>query len=841
MQSIGTITVTPKLPASIARLEELAQNLYWSWNPAARDLFREINPAAFTASHHSPMRVLFECHQTDLERVAGDKRYLGRYQGVIRDFDAYMNRKDTWFKAQYPKFSGGIAYFSMEYGLHESLQIYSGGLGVLAGDHCKSASDLGLPFSAVGLMYREGSFHQNLNREGWQEEWYETIVPENVGAILECDQSGAAFKIGVEISGRTVWVQIWRLQIGRIALYLLDAAISENDETDRKLTARLYGAGGEFRVAQELLLGVGGVRALRALKIEPSVFHMNEGHAAFLGLERTRELMLLGLNRAEALEVVAASGIFTTHTPVPAGNDAFALDMIDKKLGGYWLEALQISRDELMALAMHQQPWGASFSMTVLALRCSRYANGVSELHGEVSRGMWNFLWAGAEVQEVPITHVTNGVHTRTFLANELAELYDAHFKKNWDDHLEKPESWLVDKIPDADLWNARLALKKKLIRFARSKLQRQNERNNVGSSSVVLEDHVLTIGFARRFATYKRATLLFRDLDRLKRIVNNPNRPVQFIFAGKAHPADNPGKEFIQQLWKFSQDPELRGKVLFLEDYDMNVARHLVQGSDIWLNNPRRPLEASGTSGEKASLNGCINFSILDGWWREASDGSNGWNIGSEREFGEDDESLRAQDDADSQSLYDILEFEIAPLYYGEKIGNPGWLTVVRNAIRTVGPKFSMQRQVQDYTNELYAKAQANGARVAAHDFKTAKELTSWKANVHAAWNKVRLEATLTPQHGMLTPGQHVNLSARVFLGDLTPQALRVEAILENGSVIATHSSLKLEKQNDDGWASYSGAVTIPEAGEFKVGVRAVPYREDLTNALELGLIRWA
>jgi glycogen phosphorylase len=841
MQSIGTITVTPKLPASIARLEELAQNLYWSWNPAARDLFREINPAAFTASHHSPMRVLFECHQTDLERVAGDKRYLGRYQSVIRDFDAYMNRKDTWFKAQYPKFSGGIAYFSMEYGLHESLQIYSGGLGVLAGDHCKSASDLGLPFSAVGLMYREGSFHQNLNREGWQEEWYETIVPENVGAILECDQSGAAFKIGVEISGRTVWVQIWRLQIGRIALYLLDAAISENDETDRKLTARLYGAGGEFRVAQELLLGVGGVRALRALKIEPSVFHMNEGHAAFLGLERTRELMLLGLNRAEALEVVAASGIFTTHTPVPAGNDAFALDMIDKKLGGYWLEALQISRDELMTLAMHQQPWGASFSMTVLALRCSRYANGVSELHGEVSRGMWNFLWAGAEVQEVPITHVTNGVHTRTFLANELAELYDAHFKKNWDDHLEKPESWLVDKIPDADLWNARLALKKKLIRFARSKLQRQNERNNVGSSSVVLEDHVLTIGFARRFATYKRATLLFRDLDRLKRIVNNPNRPVQFIFAGKAHPADNPGKEFIQQLWKFSQDPELRGKVLFLEDYDMNVARHLVQGSDIWLNNPRRPLEASGTSGEKASLNGCINFSILDGWWREASDGSNGWNIGSEREFGEDDESLRAQDDADSQSLYDILEFEIAPLYYGEKIGNPGWLTVVRNAIRTVGPKFSMQRQVQDYTNELYAKAQANGARVAAHDFKTAKELTSWKANVHAAWNKVRLEATLTPQHGMLTPGQHVNLSARVFLGDLTPQALRVEAILENGSVIATHSSLKLEKQNDDGWASYSGAVTIPEAGEFKVGVRAVPYREDLTNALELGLIRWA
>ncbi len=393
MQSIGTITVTPKLPTAISRLAELAQNLYWSWNPAARELFREINLDVFSTSHHSPMRVLLECHQADLERVAADKRYLATYQSVMKAFDAYMTRKDTWFKAQFPEFQGSIAYFSMEFGLHESLQIYSGGLGVLAGDHCKSASDLDLPFAGVGLMYREGSFHQSLNRDGWQEEWYEMIAPEKIGAVLETDTNGAAIKVAVEISGRTVFVQVWRLQIGRIPLYLLDAAISENSETDQKLTARLYGAGGEFRVAQELLLGVGGVRALRALKIAPSVFHMNEGHAAFLGLERIREFMLQGLSRTEALEVVAASGIFTTHTPVPAGNDAFALEMIDKKLGSYWLNALQISRDELMALAMHQQPWGPSFSMTVLALRCSRYANGVSELHGEVSRGMWNFLW----------------------------------------------------------------------------------------------------------------------------------------------------------------------------------------------------------------------------------------------------------------------------------------------------------------------------------------------------------------------------------------------------------------------------------------------------------------
>ncbi len=841
MQSIGTITVTPKLPTAVARLEELAQNLYWSWNPAARDLFREINSDIFTLSHHSPMRVLLECHQADLDRVAADKSYLEQYKTVMTDFDAYLKRKDTWFKAAYPKFQGSIAYFSMEFGLHESLQIYSGGLGVLAGDHCKSASDLDLPFNAMGLMYREGSFHQNLNKDGWQEEWYETIVPEKIGAILETDATGAAIKIGVEIAGHMVSVQIWRLQIGRIPLYLLDAAIPENTATDQKLTARLYGAGGEFRVAQELLLGVGGVRALRALKIEPSVFHMNEGHAAFLGLERIRELMLEGLSRPEALEVVAASGIFTTHTPVPAGNDAFALDMIDKMLGKYWLEALQFSRDELMALAMHQQPWGASFSMTVLALRCSRYANGVSELHGEVSRGMWNFLWEGAQVQEVPITHVTNGIHTRTFLAGELAELYDKHFKKNWDDTLEQPQSWLVDKIPDSDLWDARLALKKKLIRFTRSRLQRQNERNNVGSSSVVLNEQSLTIGFARRFATYKRATLLFRDLDRLKRIVNHPTRPVQFIFAGKAHPADNPGKEFIQALWQFSQDPDLLGKVVFLEDYDMNVARHLVQGSDIWLNNPRRPLEASGTSGEKASLNGCINFSILDGWWREASDGTNGWNIGSEREFGEDDDSLRAQDDADSQSLYDILEFEIAPLYYGDKIGNHGWLEVVRNAVRTVGPKFSMQRQVQDYTNDLYAKAQINGARVSSQDFKTAKELAAWKASTRNAWGNVRLEATLEQPNHMLTPGSSVNVSARVFAGDLDPKSLRIEAVLENGTVISTHSVLSLKQQNEDGWIEYAGSVVTPEAGNFKVGVRAVPYREDLTNPIELGLIRWA
>ncbi len=850
MQFIATIRVFPVLPAAIAPLERLSKNIWWSWNPAAMELFETINPTVWASSNHNPVRVLLECQQADFERVAGDKTYLEKLDAVLEGFDAYMRRKDTWFKANLPDFKGSIAYFSMEYGFHESFQIYSGGLGVLAGDHCKSASDLDVPFCAVGLLYREGYFHQQLDANGWQNETFEDIKPNNMPLELVTDTSGNAVKMLVQIGTRGVTIQAWKLRVGRINVYLLDSNVAENDDKDRFITAQLYDSGRrrgvppeELRVAQELILGVGGVRMLRAIGVHASVYHMNEGHAAFLGLERIREYQEAGLSFSEATEAVSSSSIFTTHTPVAAGNDAFAPNLIEKQLLPYWTDALKISRDELMSMALHTQPWGPTFSMTVLALRMSRFANGVSELHGQVSRGMWGFLWGGVEAPEVPITHVTNGVHTRTFLAKELAALFDRSFDKGWDDRLEQPATWKLTGISDAELWNTRQGLKRKLIAFTRARLHRQNQRNNtVTSSEHVLHEDALLIGFARRFATYKRATMLFKDLERLKRIVNSLNRPVQFIFAGKAHPADNPGKEFIQALYRFSQDPDLKGKVVFLEDYDMNVAKHLVQGCDIWLNNPRRPLEASGTSGEKASLNGCINFSVLDGWWREAYDGTNGWAIGDETEYAGDEASLRAQDDNDSQSLYDTLEFEIAPLYYNNQ---HGWLETVRAAIRTVAPKFSMQRQVMDYVNTLYVPAEARGVKMRDATFAEAKSLAAWKETARQNWNDVRLTAEIETGSDQTQPGRKLTVTARVWLGTERPTDVQVQAVLArtetSGHTAVWHTPLALTGTRDDGWLEYSGAVVVPEAGEFQVGVRALPYRDDLSNPLELGLLRWA
>jgi glycogen phosphorylase len=838
MQALRRLIVPPTLPARLARLADLARNIYWSWTPSAQALFAQLDPSTWEQSNHNPVQVLRGAKQADFERVVADTDYLAAYDAAIAAFDGYIGRTDTWTSQHWPKNAGTIAYFSMEYAFHESLQIYSGGLGVLAGDHCKSASDLGLPFVAVGFLFNEGYFYQRLNRDGWQEEVYAPIDPANTPLVPVLDGAGARLKVWVELPGRSVCAQVWKLAIGRIPIYLLDAKIEENNDYDRTLTARLYGQGQELRVAQELLLGVGGLRALDAMGIEAACYHMNEGHAAFLGLERARKLIQnQGLTLAEAVEAVAAGGIFTTHTPVPAGNDAFDLGLIDRMLGGYWYEALGAGREAFLELGRHDQAWGPSFSMTVLALRLSRFHNGVSELHGHVSRGMWNFLWPEAEREEVPIGHVTNGIHTRTFLAPELATLFDAHLGQHWDDQIELPATWAgIDQISDEALEQARNSLKRKLVGFARNRSSRQRERVGLGgggsTGNGVLREDVLTIGFARRFATYKRATLLFRDLERLKRIVNNPERPVQFVFAGKAHPADNPGKEFIQAIFRMAQDPAFAGRIVILEDYDMNVARHMVQGADIWLNNPRRPLEASGTSGEKASLNGCINFSALDGWWREAWDGSNGWAIGDERDYTD----LAAQDAVDAQSLYDTLEFQIAPLYYDDR---HGWLQVVRNAIKTVAPHFSMQRQVQDYALLYYSNAARHGAATLANDFAAARQTAAWKAEARANWSNVRLEAKVEgpaqPQ-----PGSIVTLAAKLWAGNLPATMLRVEAVLKDQNGELRTSNL-VAAGGGDGALLFRGNMLLPTSGEFELGVRALPYREGLANELEAALLRWA
>jgi starch phosphorylase len=840
MNVIGQVTVLPELPEAIGRLSELAYNLYWSWTPHAQALYRNLDAEIWERFQHNPVRTLLEIPQARLTQVAADPAYLERYQGVLADFDAYMSKQDTW-ASQHAAELAPVAYFSMEYGLHESLPIYSGGLGVLAGDHCKSASDLGLPFTAVGMLFHQGYFRQLLNKDGWQEEAYDELNLTTLPIRPALTPSGEEARVQVRIGNRDVHVRVWELAVGRIKVLLLDANVPENSPEDRKLTARLYGGNQELRIQQYVLLGVAGIRALRALNVPAVVYHMNEGHAALLGLERVRELVEGGLDFRAATEAVASSTLFTTHTPVPAGNDAFAYDLVDRYLGK-WPGRLNTSRDDLYALARHEQFWDGqwvpTFSMTVFALNMSRAANGVSELHGQVSRDMWKFLYEGAEAEEVPIGHVTNGAHNLTFTSQAMRDLLSTVLPPGWTERVEDEAMWgAVEGLSDAQLADVQRDMKREMIAFVRRRMREQMIRNGVSAADVaatdtLLSENALTIGFARRFATYKRATLLFRDRARLARLVNDPQRPVQFVFAGKAHPADNPGKAFIQEIYRMSQEPEFRGRIVILENYDMDVARHLVQGVDIWLNNPRRPLEASGTSGMKASFNGAPNFSVLDGWWREGYDGSNGWPIGEEREYAD----LNVQDDADAYSLYSTLEEQIVPLYYApaESGDRGGWARAVRRAIETVSPRFSMQRQVIDYVQGYYLPLTARSALVAADGQRRAREIASWKTWVRQQWPYTSLSASANLPT-TARPGQTVEVQATVNPAGIRPEDLRVEAVLKRGDEV-TRVPLK---QGEGG--QYSAQVPLQGSGLYAVGVRMLPVIDGLSNDLEAGLIKWA
>jgi starch phosphorylase len=698
------------VPERLARLPELARNIHWTWHPASQELFSRLDPELWESTEHNPLRLLAETQ--NLEAAAGDAGFVASYLLALRDLDDYLEARDTWMEHVYPGFGGPVAYFSAEFGLHESLPIYSGGLGVLAGDHVKSASDLGLDLVGVGILYAQGYFRQRINGDGMQEEVYEPLAPEMRPVSPATGPDGAGVVVSVEISGREVRLKVWKIVAGRAAVYLLDADVPENAEEDRGLTARLYGGGQTTRIAQEIILGIGGVRALRALGLRPAVFHMNEGHAAFLGLERARELVAAGKGFEEARAEVADTTVFTTHTPVPAGHDAFPSDLFWEHAAG-WPEALGTDRDGLWALGRNEEPWGEAFNMTVLAIRFSRGHNAVSELHRDVSEEMWGGLIEhGSENGAAPIIAVTNGVHTWSWLSPGLSRLFDRHARgRAWRREPENPAAWsFVREIPARELWEAHRTDKESMTRFVDERLRLQAERN--GTSPKTLDPEALVIGFSRRFATYKRATLLLSEPERLRRIIAGEGRPVRFIFAGKAHPADEPAKKFIQALYRASESEEFAGHLFVLEDYDMNVARYLVRGVDVWLNNPRRPLEASGTSGQKASLNGAPNFSVLDGWWPEAYDGKNGWAIGEEREYASEEE----QDFADAESLYTILENSLVPLYY-DRDGNDvpsGWVAIMKEAVSTVAPWFSTQRMVQDYVHKLYApRAETTGSRM--------------------------------------------------------------------------------------------------------------------------------
>ncbi len=694
------------IPERIERLQELAYNLWWSWHPEAQNLYRQIDPELWELVYHNPVKFLREVRQQRFAEASTNSAYLEQYDAVMNAFDAYMHTKDTWFNQHYPHAQEQqIAYFSAEFGLHESLPIYSGGLGILSGDHVKEASDMDLPFVAVGFIYPQGYFRQRIDQSGWQFAEYHKMNFADVSATPALTPDGHEVVVDVELPGRTIYAKVYRIQVGRVPLFLMDTDIHPNNPQDRELSARLYGGDQEMRISQEIVLGIGGVRALRKLGIHPTAWHMNEGHSAFLVLELARELVAQGMSFKEAVEQIKPHTVFTTHTPVPAGNDAFPFPMMEKFFVKYWPQ-LGISREEFLDIARQEQEWGPTFAMTALAISLSTYRNGVSKLHGHVARGMWQWLFPGKTQDEVPITSITNGVHTASWLAPELRQLYNAALGANWEDRLDDMDMWRkIHDVPDKTLWDIRQQLRRNMVQFARERTrQRFTTMGQPPAIWPVLEDHVLTLGFARRFATYKRATLMFKDLERLKAILNNPRRPIQIIFAGKAHPRDDPGKHFIQDVYQLSMQPGLSGRIIFLEEYDIAVGRELVKGVDVWLNNPRRPHEASGTSGQKASLNGVPNLSILDGWWPEAYNGRNGWAIGEEREYDNQDE----QDWNDAQSLYQLLEEEVAPAFYERDADGVStrWMQICKEAIATCAPQFSMRRMIADYTNMFYMPA---------------------------------------------------------------------------------------------------------------------------------------
>ncbi|MFZ2362046.1 MAG: alpha-glucan family phosphorylase [Anaerolineae bacterium] len=849
MKILGRLSIFPRIPEALDRLPELANNLWWSWNTDAQAVFRDIDPDLWERVNHNPVKLLREVKQEKLDAAAADAPAVARYHAVLARFDGYMNPAETWFSRTFPDQTGQtIAYFSAEFGLHEALPIYSGGLGVLSGDHCKTASDLGLPFVAVGFLYPQGYFTQYINAEGWQEARYSKLSFSEVPATPAIGKDGKEVLVRCELPGREVYAKVWKIQVGRIPLYLMDTDVPQNQPGDRELSARLYGGDQNLRISQEFVLGIGGVRAVRALGLEPAVWHMNEGHSAFLGLERARNYVQeQGLSFAEAQEVVRASSVFTTHTPVPAGHDVFNWDLMDRFFSHYWPQ-LGLEREPFLELARHDQVWGPGFSMTVLALRMAGRTNGVAALHGVVSRDMWQWLWPQTPVDEVPIGHVTNGVHLETWLGPDMAALLDAHLPADWRERLDEPG--VLDgiyAIPDEAFWQAHRAAKRRLVEFVRRRAHARAIRQ--GESPAVLEliegvfdEDAFTIGFARRFATYKRATLIFRDMERFDRLLNNPQGPAQIMFSGKAHPADDAGKTYIQHIARVAQLPEYWDKVGFIEDYDMNVARYLVQGVDLWLNTPRRPREASGTSGQKAAMNGVPNLSVLDGWWVEGYNGKNGWVVGEDREY----RDREVQDEADSLSLYRALEHDIIPLYFDrDQDGVPhGWVAVAKEAMHSSLWAFSFRRMLEEYCQQLYVPAAHSSAIFAAQQFAAARGLAAWKQQVRSQWDAVDAAAH-GPNESQLTIGEAATVTADVFLGQLKPEQVQVEIVYgeDHGEALArpAHVVMTLAESAADGLYRYQGNFEPNHTGALIYGVRVLPYHPAMLNKHEMGLARWA
>lgn len=852
MHIIQHLSVKPSLPAALSRLDELAHNLHWSWMPGAHALFNAISAELWSATNHNPVRLLSEARQSRLDELARSDTFLSQYSMVMSQFDRYMAPDvDTWFRQAHPdKLSRVIAYFSAEYGLHESLPIYSGGLGILSGDHCKEASDLGLPLVGLGFLYPQGYFHQRLDESGWQQAHYRHLPFEALPVAPALDQNGQPLLVSIALPERDIHIRAWQVQVGRCTVYLMDTDVEQNTLQDRQLSHRLYYGDEETRVAWETVFGLGGVRVLRALGIDPAVWHMNEGHSAFMGLERVRELVNgHGLNFQEAVEVVRADTVFTTHTPVPAGNDTFPFPLIEKYFSQFW-ERLGIERDEFLHFAQQDLDGETRYSMTVLALKLSGQANGVSQLHGNVSRSMWQFVWPDTPREEIPIRGITNGVHAASWIAPPLQDVYRAHLGQDFLARVHEPETWEdVTGIPDDTLWQAHQACKQALIAHARRNVVQQQERWGespaaVAQATSILNPDALIIGFARRFATYKRATLLLHDPERLRRLVNDPDRPVQFVFAGKAHPADDGGKHLIQHLFRLAQDPHssFMGRFVFLEDYGIRMARRLVAGVDVWLNTPRRPHEASGTSGAKAAMCGVPHCSVLDGWWAEAYNGRNGWAIGTERAYKDEP----TQDAADALSLYEILENEVVPLFFQRDAhGIPrGWSQVMKEAIRSCAPDFSFRRMMLDYCNQLYFPAMKAGRDRSADGFARAVQLSAWMRWMRAHWSRVAFASVrITPSE--ITVGSQVQIETRVALDMLSPADTCVEAVVYreavDGAAQLAFAEALPHAGTDAGLEIFRGELSPSFNGHLGLGVRIRPSHPELLSPCHSGLVTWA
>ena len=694
------------LPERLRRLPELATDLWWTWNTSAREVFRKLDYPLWRQTAHNPVLVLQLISPEMLSMAAADPHFLAIYDAAINALDAARSARDTWWLNRYPSAQGPIAYFSAEFALHQSLPIYAGGLGVLAGDHCKEASDLGIPLVGIGFMYPQGYFHQTVSPEGWQQESYERLNWANAPIDRAITADGTPCIVAVPLGNRSVLVAVWRVRLGRVKLYLLDTDLEENAPWDRELTARLYGGDRETRIQQEIVLGIGGVRALKAMGSSPAAWHLNEGHAAFVCLQRIRDLIERGESFESALSEVRQSTIFTTHTPVPAGHDAFPFNLVETHLAGCW-GSLGQYRDAFMALGHHDNGNGPQFNMTALALRTAGHVNGVSQLHGQVTREMWGAIWPGLSEDQRPVRAITNGVHAPTWLSSEMAALFDGYLPHDWRERHDDPAIWeAVHQIPDERLWDVRSALRQYLFAFIRERARQRWKEEHASAARVVgagtlLDPNALTIGFARRFTGYKRPELIFRNPDRLVAILTAARRPVQIVFAGKAHPADETGKHHLQQVYRRAIDPIFGGRIAFVDDYDLHVAHFLVQGCDLWLNNPRKPLEASGTSGMKASMNGVPHLSIGDGWWAEGFSGQNGWLIEGRSQTADHD----AVDAADAEAIYQHLERDVVPKFYDrDQQGIPRrWLSIVKQAIITVSPRFSARRMVKEYAEHMY------------------------------------------------------------------------------------------------------------------------------------------